>query len=773
MPMVNQFAVMVMSLAALDQPDSHLFIHGTFELPAQAEVRLELHSTAWFNAFVDGTWWLDGPARFAPTSKEYIQAVKTLPAGKHTLAFQLKANGVDTRIAKRQTPRFFARPFVGEKEIPVQWKVGRSDAYESKKARLTGVLGWIEWCDTRKLPDGWPAQAGTNQVWSAPEFVTEDKSSFTLIDTPPVARIPHEQKPVAQGNLTQARGEAFQKDAGWNFFMRDLSPVLQHDQGVWRRYDLGRVRLAYPRFTLDVPAGTVVEFGYSEYLDHDRVCPVVSQSGRSTCFLDHYVARGGVQTFQPSEPRGMRFLEVHVLCEPGKVRFVKEEVEERTYYTGKPQGSFSCNDELLNRIWAVGVETMRCCYEDAPTDTPTRERGQWLGDVTAAGMDVTAVSYSDLVPIRRMLVQAAQCPEPDGMICGMVPGMGMMIPAFALQWVGATTHYYELTGDRALLEELFDAALTNMTAMKAYSQGGLLTQVRKVWNFIDWGYQTPSNPFPGIDPDYKKALKEDLALSLNWYRALSDLLRWADWIGAGDRVEPFRAAFAESDAAIRRALPTKNLDRMETWYDYGFHATVLSLLYGVMTDEQSAAAVSFIKKHVAASFPNDLNAPVVYCENIMAQKVFTPYFAHYIFDALIRQGEMEFVQQQYRSCWGWFLDQGLTTWPEAFDLRWSHSHQYSAGPTWQLSRYALGLHPRFDLGENHYQFDLRPGSLQQASGRLPVCGKGGKTVDVEWRRSGDRIRVKIITDHPVYLHGAATQVVQINGSYDFEIPVEP
>lgn len=773
MPMVNQFAVMVMSLAALDQPDSHLFIHGTFELPAQAEVRFELHSTAWFNAFVDGTWWLDGPARFAPTSKEYIQAVKTLPAGEHTLAFQLKANGVDTRIAKRQTPRFFARPFVGEKEIPVQWKVGRSDAYESKKARLTGVLGWIEWCDTRKLPDGWPAQAGTNQVWSAPEFVTEDKSSFTLIDTPPVARISHEQKPVAQGNLTQARGEAFQKDAGWNFFMRDLSPVLQHDQGVWRRYDLGRVRLAYPRFTLDVPAGTVVEFGYSEYLDHDRVCPVVSQSGRSTCFLDHYVARGGVQTFQPSEPRGMRFLEVHVLCEPGKVRFVKEEVEERTYYTGKPQGSFSCNDELLNRIWAVGVETMRCCYEDAPTDTPTRERGQWLGDVTAAGMDVTAVSYSDLVPIRRMLVQAAQCPEPDGMICGMVPGMGMMIPAFALQWVGATTHYYELTGDRALLEELFDAALTNMTAMKAYSQGGLLTQVRKVWNFIDWGYQTPSNPFPGIDPDYKKALKEDLALSLNWYRALSDLLRWADWIGAGDRVEPFRAAFAESDAAIRRALPTKNLDRMETWYDYGFHATVLSLLYGVMTDEQSAAAVSFIKKHVAASFPNDLNAPVVYCENIMAQKVFTPYFAHYIFDALIRQGEMEFVQQQYRSCWGWFLDQGLTTWPEAFDLRWSHSHQYSAGPTWQLSRYALGLHPRFDLGENHYQFDLRPGSLQQASGRLPVCGKGGKTVDVEWRRSGDRIRVKIITDHPVYLHGVAKEVMRISGTGEFEIPAEP
>lgn len=769
---VNHFAVMVMSLAALDHPDSHLLLHGTFELSAETEVRFEVHSTAWFNAYIDGQWWMDGPARFAPTSKEYIRATRKLSAGKHTLAFQLKANGVDTRIARHQIPRFFAMPFSGGQEIPVEWKVCRSDAYEAKKARLTGVLGWIEWCDTRKLPARWPAQAGTNQVWSAPDFVTEDKSSFTLIDTPPVARIPHELKPVAQGNLTLARGEAFQKNAGWNFFMRDLSPALQHDQGVWRRYDLGRVRLAYPSFTLDVPAGTIVEFGCSEYLDHGRVCPVVSQSGCSTCFLDHYVARGGVQTFQPSEPRGMRFLEVHVLCEPEKVRFVKEEAQERTYYTENPQGSFSCDDELLNRIWSVGVETMRCCYEDSPTDTPTRERGQWLGDVTAAGIDVTAVSYSDLAPIRRMLVQAAQCPEPDGTICGMVPGMGMMIPAFACQWVSTTAHYYELTGDRALLEELFDAALTNMTALKSYSENGLLIKVRDVWNFIDWSYQTPSNPFPGIDPDFKKSLKEDLALSLNWYRALSDLLRWADWIGAGDRVEPFRTAFAESGAAIRRALPAKNLDRMETWYDYGFHATVLSLLYGVMTEEQSAAAVSFIKNHVAASFPNDPNAPVVYCENIMAQKVFTPYFAHYIFDALIQHGEMDFVQQQYRSCWGWFLDQGLTTWPEAFDLRWSHSHQYSAGPTWQLSQYALGLHPRFDLGMNHYQFDLRPGSLQQAHGRLPVCGSVGQTVDVEWKRSGDRIRMKVVTAQPIYLHGVTSNAMEIKETCEFEIPVK-
>lgn len=769
----NQLAVMVMGLAALDQPDSHLLLHGTFELPADAEVRFDLHSTAWFNAFVNGEWWMDGPARFAPSQKEYIQAGKKLSVGKHTLAFQLKTNGVDTRIAKHQPPRFFAQLFSGEQEIPIKWKVYRSDAYESQKARLTGVLGWIEWCDTRNLPAGWPLEAGTNRNWAVPDFTAEDKSDFTLIGVPPVARVRHQLEPVEQGRLSLARGEAFNPQVGWNFFMRNLAPIQQHDQGVWCRYDLGRVRLAYPRFTLDVPPGTVVEFGYSEYLDHERVCPVVSQSGCSTCFLDHYVARGGVQTFQPSEPRGMRFLEVHVIGDPERIRFVDEAVDERTCYTEKPQGSFSCDDNLLNRIWSVGVETMRCCYEDSPTDTPGRERGQWLGDVTAAGIDVTSVSYSDLAPIRRMLVQAAQCPEPDGTIFGMVPGMGMMIPAFALQWVSTTAYYYELTGDRALLEELFEAALTNMAAMKSYSEDGLLKKVRDVWNFIDWGYQTPSSPFPGIDPAFRATLKEDLALSLNWYRALHDLLRWADWIGAGDRVDPFRAAFAESDAALRRSLPTQNLDKPETWYAYGFHATVLSLLYGLMDDSQAASAVTFIENHIESCFPNDLNAPVLYCENIMERQVFTPYFAHYIFDALIQHGEMDFVQRQYRSCWGWCLEQGLTTWPEVFDLRWSHSHQYSACPTWQLSRYVLGLHPCFDKGKSHYRFDLRPGSLQQARGTLPVCASNESPIEVEWKRSGDRIRVKITTTHPIYLHREGMDVLLIEGRTEFDVHAEP
>jgi alpha-L-rhamnosidase len=713
-------SVTVMNLP--DGTDLHLLVRGTFTLSSAAEVQVDLHSTAWFNAFVDEAWWMDGPHRFATRRREFSRSRIELKAGPHTLCFHIRVNGIDTRIANHQPPRFFAELEADGQPVAVEWEVCRSEAYEPKKARLTGVLGWIEWQVTG---DEWQGASGR---WQEPQRAQEPRDGFVLNPVRPVERVAHALTPMASGELTLARGESFSQQPGWNLFMRNLEPQRQHVQGVWRRYDLGRVRLAYPEFTLDLPAGAVVEFAYSEYLDHGRVCPVVFQSGMPTCFMDHYVARGGVQTFCTAEPRGLRFLEIHVLCDPpDPVRFLEECVQERLWYSAEPDGSFECDDALLSRIWSVGVDTLRCCYEDTPTDTPTRERGQWLGDVTAAGLDSLHAAYQDLSPVRRMLVQAAQCPEPDGLVCGMVPGMGMLIPAFCCQWISTAMHYVELTGDRSLLNELFEPARRNMQALLGYSENGLLRQVRDVWNFIDWGYQTPSSPFPGIDPEFRKTLKEDLALSFTWHRALVDWLRWTEQIGQD--AGPFHDARTECEVALRRELPGAGGD----WQSFGFHAAVLGLLSGLMSRDRAAAAVGFVKTHLTSCFPNDLSAPVVYCENIMARKVFTPYFSHWIFDALIQNGEMEFVQNQIRSCWGWFLEQGVTTWPEAFDLRWSHSHQYSTCPTWQLSRYVLGLHPRFDRGENCYDLDLKPGALSRASGTLPTpFGR----LQIGWERRG-------------------------------------
>ena len=101
-------------------------------------------------------------------------------------------------------------------------------------------------------------------------------------------------------------------------------------------------------------------------------------------------------------------------------------------YGKQIEGAFSCSDELLNWIWSVGVETLRSCSEDVITDNPSRERGQWLGDVVGAGMDIPAVSYADMRPLKRGLLQAAECVGDDGMIPAIFPGTCLFLPSFPL-----------------------------------------------------------------------------------------------------------------------------------------------------------------------------------------------------------------------------------------------------------------------------------------------------------------------------------------------------
>ena len=86
----------------------------------------------------------------------------------------------------------------------------------------------------------------------------------------------------------------------------------------------------------------------------------------------------------------------------------------------------------------------------------------------------------------------------------------------------------------------------------------------------------------------------------------------------------------------------------------------------------------------------------------------------------MENNEAEFVQSQIKTCWGYMLDNGDTTCLEVFDHRWSHCHQWSGCPGWILSCYGLGLFKRYDLGMNHFDLDIKLGTLTDAKGVIPM-----------------------------------------------------
>jgi len=135
---------------------------------------------------------------------------------------------------------------------------------------------------------------------------------------------------------------------------------------------------------------------------------------------------------------------------------------------------------------------------------------------------------------------------------------------------------------------------------------------------------------------------------------------------------------------------------------------------------------------------------------------------------------VDFVFDQIRTCWGWMLDQGWTTWPEMFDPRWSHCHYWSSTPTWMLTRCGLGLTPAFDRGAGHFDWTFQPGALKHARGRIPLPSLDGSNpgqIDISWEEQPDKSHLYSIQS-PIPLqirHGKNEDAIPTNTKCQFVV----
>jgi len=138
----------------------------------------------------------------------------------------------------------------------------------------------------------------------------------------------------------------------------------------------------------------VVEICYSQSLIFGKGSPYHPLCGSETCYLDRYTIGGSVAgktiVLTPLEPRGCRYIEVHVICDDnvGNLNSVTVSGMMALYrcyssYHVPPGGAFTSSDGVLQLIWKTGADTTRSCVEDSPIDGPCRERGQWTGDTLA------------------------------------------------------------------------------------------------------------------------------------------------------------------------------------------------------------------------------------------------------------------------------------------------------------------------------------------------------------------------------------------------------
>lgn len=711
--------------------DVYVLFQCELELAEDTRLAWHLFGSSLYRAYVDGEEALEGPARFAPDAPEYDRLALSLTKGRHLLSVMVHNYGVHTRILLGGIAPFLQTELLDEegRRLRLAWRCLHVDAFAHTGRRLNPQLGWPERCDMRRYPD--PGLRGEGPGWTTAVEIAPPLGPVALRpkSIPDCLRVPAAARELARGSYSERFGYE-DDDIAVRFLSRDLNTRLPAE-GIWLRYDFGAIGLYRPVLRLDVPAGTVIEAGYAETLTDGKVFPVITLSAGASCHVDRWLARAGEQTLTTFSPRGFRYLELHIAA-PAEQAAVREVSALRRTTYERTVGAFECDDPLLGRIWQMGADTLLACAEDALVDTPTRERGQWIGDAAAIGMEVMGVTVGELPLIRRSLQQASRRRREDGLAAGLCPGQEAYLTSYALYWISGCLRYARLTGDMSLLREEHATAVDTAELFWRHltDRGARLPDT---WDFLDWGHEVPADHV-------------NVSLNLLLAATLRDLAAWERLIGeeelAARRDEQFAtiAGIVRSRYINGAGLPVKSLpaagDFDAASCPAGYHATAIALLYGLLPASAKAAAVAALKAHMLQCFPNDPAAPRLAHPSANHDRLITPSFGHYSLQALWEAGEEEFVLEQYRVCWGWMAQEGATTLLEVFDTRWSHCHAWSGAPTWQLSRYTLGLQPDERAGAGHYLLGMRPGGLSRAEGTVPLLHAAG-VAEVRWRAMPD------------------------------------
>jgi alpha-L-rhamnosidase len=470
-------------------------------------------------------------------------------------------------------------------------------------------------------------------------------------------------------------------------------------------YDMGREMLGFPRLKIRATVGTVVDIGYSELLENGRVVP--NRAG--VHYADRYICRDGDQEYNLFTPRAFRYVQVDVHpAKPGDIVVLGEFEQNYATYPVEYKGSFECSDDTLNRIWKLGRYTVQQCMEDAYTDCPWRERGQWWGDARAEAF-TTYYAFGDARLIRKAILQVSQGQWAEGITPGVWPAsFNTPLPDFCLIWVMTIDDYTRFTGDMSLATQLYPKVVKALKWFDQFNGVDNLLHDVPYWVFIDWA---------GLDKDGAVT-----ALNAFYVGAADAAANLARRLGKSADV-----TFWENAARVRRRAINERLwsakegAYMDSEHADGGKSAVFSeqanslcVLYNVAT----GVKVDSIFKR----FAEDQQKPTVRCGS--------PYFSFYWLWAMHQAGRHQEAVDYARRHWKVMLDAGATTAWEVWSQQNSLCHGWSSCPTSLLPAWVLGIKP---VEDGYKAVEIKPetAGLSWAKGAVPTP-RG--VVKVEWKR---------------------------------------
>jgi alpha-L-rhamnosidase len=500
--------------------------------------------------------------------------------------------------------------------------------------------------------------------------------------------------------------------------------------------DFGREMTGRLEVESDSDAPVQMTFQYGESESEALKAPYLGVN--LLTIAPHAVGRGSKTAF--------RYVKLRFVSGPAEMRFKSIHVD-YIFYPVKYEGSFESSDAALNRIWETGAYTAHLCMQDGLWDASKRDRGRWSGDNDISARVIDAV-FGEHYLIEdtedRLIGEAPVTQHVNG------------IPGYSSYWFTTVAEYYRHTGSKEFLAREHDRAVQLLEHIDAeFDERNLYVNKTKVWLYVDW-----SPELNGDTPESRRASEFEF---YRGYREGAWLLREMGDTANADKYE--RRA-----AAIKVAADKFLLDPATGTYGPRWQTNAMAVLSGVAGPERYDAIWKNVLSQVGHTKYGGL--------------IISPYYNYYVISAMAKMGHRKEALDWIRAYWGGMIDEGATSFWEAYDPSWykedfhsslqsdnrsgyfvSLAHGWSSGPTAWLMEEVLGIHA---TGAGFSTVDIRPdlmglkfarGAEPTPQGLLKVDVKPGViVVDVP---EGVVARVFVPTSKPgsaVHVNGSAQTV---------------
>jgi alpha-L-rhamnosidase len=487
-------------------------------------------------------------------------------------------------------------------------------------------------------------------------------------------------------------------------------------------YDFGVNLAGWASLRFRAPAGTPVKIRFGELLHEDGTLnPLTSICGQIKGHRksgepvggpgapefaeqsDLYIAKGGgEETYTPRFSfHGFRYAEVTGLPR----RPALDDLEAlRLNSDVDGIGTFSCSNDLLNRIQEMTARTFLNNIFSVQSDCPHREKFGYGGDLVATN-DAFMMNFDMAGFYAKATGDWADAARPDGMLTDTAPFVG--IQYCGLAWAMAhpllqsqLVRYY---GDRRLVEEQYET-----------SRRWLELVIRENPDLI---------VREGLaDHESLEATEVPYLVTPLFFQTAGIVSSLAGILGRNDEAARYAGLADAIRSAYRKQLLPPGPGRFEVMTQAGLAAALeLGLLAG---DERPAAEQALVRKVLTAQGP----------------KLTTGIFGtKFVLNGLSRAGRADVAYRLVNRIdfpgWGYMLEHGATTlWEhwEFSDDTFSHDHPMFGSVSEWFYSWLAGIQPSSDaVGFDRIVIRPQPvGDLTWAKGGV-VTIRG--EVRSEWR----------------------------------------